>query len=378
MGLWQDVRFATRLLVKDKWFTLVAATALALGIGVNNTVFTLVNAVLIRGLPFNEADRIMALNSRDRVRARDMGTSYLDFKDWSAASRSFAGLAAYTGSTVNVSDEGRTPERFSGAFVSANMFKLIGQQPILGRDFLPEDDRPGALPVVLLGHGVWKNRYGSNRSILGRPIKLNEVSSVVIGVMPEGFKFPQNADMWQPVGIITDLEKQKRNSRGFEVLARLASGATPAAARAELAAIGARLTRDYPDTNKDVEPKLQTFLERANGPQIKLVFWSLMGAVAFVLLIACANVANLPLARSAHRSREISVRVSLGATRWRIVRQLLVESVLLAVLSGVLGLTVSIFGIRWFDSVTQDVGKPYWMQFTMDGSVFAFLAAICL
>ena len=378
MGLWQDVRFATRLLVKDKWFTLVAATALALGIGVNNTVFTLVNAVLIRGLPFNEADKIMALNSRDRVRARDMGTSYLDFKDWSAASQSFAGLAAYTGSTVNVSDEGRTPERFSGAFVSANMFKLIGQQPILGRDFLPEDDRPGALPVVLLGHGVWKNRYGSDRSILGRPIKLNEVSSVVIGVMPEGFKFPQNADMWQPVGIITDLEKQKRNSRGFEVLARLASGATPATARAELAAIGARLTRDYPDTNKDVEPKLQTFLERANGPQIKLVFWSLMGAVAFVLLIACANVANLLLARSAHRSREISVRVSLGATRWRIVRQLLVESVLLAVISGALGLTVSIFGIRWFDSVTQDVGKPYWMQFTMDGSVFAFLAAICL
>src|SRR5712692_4878792 len=165
MGIWQDVRFALRLLVKDKWFTLVAAIALALGIGVNNTVFTFVNAVLIRGLPFDDADRIMAIGSRDRVRARDMGVSFADFKDWSAAS-SFVGLAAYTGSTANVSDEGRTPERFSGVIISACTFKLIRQQPILGRDFLPEDDRPGAPVVVILGNGVWKNRYGSDRSIL--------------------------------------------------------------------------------------------------------------------------------------------------------------------------------------------------------------------
>src|SRR5437773_5881308 len=167
MGLWQDVRFAARLLIKDKWFTLVAAVALALGIGVNNTVFTFVNAVLIRGLPFNESEKIMAVSTRDRVRKDDRGMSYLDFKDWSAASRSFVGLAAYTGNAVNVSDEGRPPERFSGAFISANFFKLIGLQPILGRDFLPEDDRPGAVPVVILGHGVWKNRYATDRSILG-------------------------------------------------------------------------------------------------------------------------------------------------------------------------------------------------------------------
>jgi len=378
MGLWQDVRFAARLLIKDKWFTLVAATALALGIGVNNTVFTFVNAVLIRGLPFTEADKIMAVSTRDRVRNNDRGMSYLDFTDWSAASRSFVGLAAYTGNTFNVSDEGRPPERFGGSFISANLFKLIGVQPILGRDFLPEDDRPGAAPVIILGHGVWKSRYASDRSILGRPIKVNELSSVVIGVMPEGFRFPNNADLWQPVGVIRDLETQKRNARNFEVLARLASGSTPSTAQAELAAIAARTARDYPDSNKDIEPKVQTFLQRVNGPQIKLVFLSLMGAVAFVLLIACANVANLLLARSAHRSREISVRVSLGATRWRIVRQLLVESVLLAIISGLFGLTLSIFGIRWFDSVTQDVGKPYWMEFRMDGSVFAFLAAICL
>src|SRR5262249_29166953 len=153
---------------------------------------------------------------------------------------------------------------------------------------------------------------------------------------------------------------------------------TPAKARAELGAIGARLSHDYPDTNKDVEPTLTTFSERANGGKIRVVFLALMGAVAFVLLIACANVANLLLARSAHRSREVSIRVSLGATPWRMVRQLLVESALLAVMGGLLGLGLSIFGIRWFDSVTQDVGKPYWIQFTMDGRVFVFLAALCL
>ncbi|MGH9175645.1 MAG: ABC transporter permease, partial [Vicinamibacterales bacterium] len=378
MGLWQDLQFAIRLLMKDKWFTLVAAIALALGIGVNATVFTFVNAVLIRGLPFNDPDRIMALGSRDAVRDRNMGVSYPDFKDWSAATESFTALAAHTGSTMNVSDEGRVPERFSGALVSANAFKLIGQTPVVGRDFLPEDDRPGAAAVVLLGSGIWKNRYGSDPAVVGRTIRVNDIASVVIGVMPEGFKFPQNADLWQPLALLPNIESQKRNARGFEVFGRLAPGVSQAQAQAELLAIAQRLTKDYPDTNKDIQPRVQTFNERVNGGPIKAIFLSLMGAVGFVLLIACANVANLLLARSAQRSREIAVRVSIGATRWRIVRQLLMESLVLALIGGVLGFALSIVGIRLFDAATQDVGKPYWIQFTMDGSVFAYLAAICL
>src|SRR5438876_8010065 len=154
MSFWQDLRFAARLLVKDKWFTLVAATALALGIGVNNTVFTFVNAVLIRGLPFDEPERIMALGMRDPARDRTLGVSYLDLKDWQAAAQSFSGLAAFSGTTFNVSDEGRAPDRFVGPYISYNAFKLIGQQPMLGRDFLSEDDRPGAPPVVILRGGV--------------------------------------------------------------------------------------------------------------------------------------------------------------------------------------------------------------------------------
>lgn len=378
MGLWEDVRFAARLLVKDKWFTLVAAIALALGIGVNATVFTFVNAVLIRGLPIEDPDEVMALDSRDPVRDRNMGVSYLDYRDWKESARTFASLAAFTGNTANVSDEGKLPERYSGAFVTDNAFHIMRQRPILGRDFLPEDDRPGAQAVVLLGHGVWQNRYGLDPKIIGRTVRINDVPSVVIGVMPEGFKFPFNSDLWQPLAVVNGIQSQKRNARGLQVFGRVATGVTREQAQAELLNIGQKLTTEYPDTNKDIQPRVRTFHESQNGGPIRTVFLSLMGAVAFVLLIACANVANLLLARSTQRAREISVRISLGATRWRVIRQLLIESVLLALISGVIGLSISLVGIRLFDQATQDVGRPYWIQFTMDRAVFGYLALICL
>jgi predicted permease len=377
MSLLQDLRYAIRLLVKDKWFTLVAAIALALGIGVNNTVFTFVNAVLIRGLPFDDPDRIMALGTRD-ARNRDRGVSYLEFQDWREGARAFTGIAAFSGQTMNVSDEGRAPERFGGPYISGNAFKLIGEKPVLGRDFLPEDDRPGATPVVILGNGIWKNRYGSDPKVIGRTIKINELPVTVIGVMPEGFRFPISADLWIPVVHLAGLAEQKRDARNFEVFARLAPGVTEAQAQAELNTVAQRLAHDFPATNKDVKATVMTFNERYNGGQIRLIFLTLMGAVGFVLLIACANVANLLLARSANRSREISVRVSLGATRARIVRQLLVESVLLSLIAGVLGFGLSIIGIRLFDAAVADVGKPYWIKFTLDARVFGFFAAVCL
>src|SRR5215831_18349016 len=208
MNLWQDVRYAARLLIKDKWFTVVAAAALALGIGVNNTVFTFVNAVLIRGLPFDEPDRILALGTRDPIRDRDMNLSYLDLTDWRASTRSFVGMAAFTGGLFIVSEEGRAPEQVQGPYISANGFTLLGQQPILGRNFAPDDDRPGAPAVALLGSSTWKNRYGGDPSVIGRTIRVNDTPSTIIGVMPEGFKFPFNADMWMPLAQVPDLEKQ--------------------------------------------------------------------------------------------------------------------------------------------------------------------------
>ena len=346
MGFWEDLRFAAHLLAKDKWFTLVAALALALGIGVNTTVFTFVNAVLIKGLPIDEPDRVMAMQSFDPVRNRDMGVSHLDFRDWREATRTFESLAAFTSTTANVSDEGQLPEQFSGTYLSANAFKVMRQRPAIGRDFLPEDDRPGAAAVVLIGHAMWQNRYGGHPNVIGRTVRINDIPSVVIGVMPEGFEFPQNADLWQPLALISGLEQQKRNARGLSVVGRLAPGITRDQAQSELINIGRQLTADYPDTNKDVQPKVLTFNEFMNGGPIRAVFLSLMGAVAFVLLIACANVANLLLARSTQRGREISIRISLGATRWRVIRQLLIESVLLAVISGAVGLAISFVGIH--------------------------------
>lgn len=377
MGLWQDLQFAVRLLVKDKWFSLVAALALSLGIGVNAAVFTFVNAVLIRGLPFANPDEILAISGRDLVRDQPVGLSYLDFLDLRTAA-SFRATAAFDGSTMNVSDEGRAPERYNGVYISADGFRIIGQAPILGRDFLPEDDRPGAAPVVLLGNGVWRQRYGGDASIVGRTIRVNDLPSVIIGVMAEGFRFPLEAEVWQPLAQIRGLDAQPRNARGLDAFGRLAEGVSREQAQTELATIGRRMATDHPDTNKDILPQAQTFNERQNGGPIRAVFLSLLGAVGFVLLIACANVANLLLARSANRSREIAVRVSIGATRWRIVRQLLIESVLLALVSGIVGLAFSLVGIRMFDLATADVGRPSWIQFTMDGRVFAYFALICL
>ena len=377
MNLWQDVRFGARLLVKDRWFTLAAATALALGIGANAAVFTFVNAVLVRGLPFHEPDRIMALYTEDD-RGRQRGASDLDFEDWRAESRTFSDMAGFSGAPVNVSDEGRAPERFQGAYVTGNLFRVIGQPPAIGRDFTPEDDQPGAEPVTIIGHRVWQNRYDSDPAVLGRTLKANSKVVTIIGVMPTDMRFPFNSDIWIPRAQLPPETQGRRDRRAMQVLGRLAEGTSVEQARVELASIGQRLAQAYPATNENMTPNLMRFNERVSGGQIRLIFLALQGAVAFVLLIACANVASLLLARSAHRTQEISVRVALGAGRWRVVRQLLVESVMLALIAGVGGFGLAAAGVRWFDAATQDVGKPYWMEFTMDGTVFAFMAAVCL
>jgi putative ABC transport system permease protein len=378
MGLWEDVRFAGRLLVKDKWFTLVAAVALALGIGVNATVFTFVNAVLIRGVPMPDADRVMAMGSTDRVRNRNQGVSYLDFRDWRDTARTFDLLSIYSGTIANLSDEGQPPERYNGATVDATAFRIMGLQPMLGRGFTAEDDRPGATPVALVGHSVFVNRYGSNPSVIGRSVRINDVPATIIGVMPEGVRFPFNTDVWLPLSTVQGLDQQRRNSRSWQVFGHLAPGVTREQAQSELINISRKLETEHPDTNKDIQARVQTYHEAQNPVQIRTVFLSLMGAVAFVLLIACANVANLLLSRSTNRAREISVRISLGASRWRIIRQLLIESVILAVISGLAGLGIAAIGIEWFDRATVDAGRPYWIQFDVDVTVLSFFALVCL
>jgi putative ABC transport system permease protein len=377
MTLLQDVRYAVRLLVKDKWFTLVAILALALGLGANSAIFTFYNAVLIRNLPFDDPDRIVVLTVTDG-RGRQVGVSRLDFGDIRDGARSFAGLALYVGTTMTISDEGRPAEQAQGSYASANLLPLIGQRPRIGRDFQPADDLQGAEPVVVISDGLWKNRYGADPGILGRVIRVNSTACTVIGVMPPDMKFPNNNDVWLPLSTLPpELRDSKRGVHNFSAFGRLTPGATLEQARSEVQTISTRLSQEYPDTNKDIKTSVTTFND-ATPRQIKLIFTALMGAVVFVLLIACANVANLLLARSAHRSREIAVRVSLGASRWRIIRQLLVESLLLSTAAGILGFVLSLYAVRAFDAVTVDVGKPYWITFTMDGTVIAFLVVVCV
>jgi predicted permease len=376
MSILQDIRFAARLLVKGRWMTAVAVAALALGIAANSAVFTFVNAVIIRGVPFPDPQKVVALGTRD-ARNRNLGVSYYDFLDWRAASRSFSDVALMGQPIFNVSEPGTPPERYNGAYVSANTFRLIGAQALLGRGFIAEDDLDGATPVVVLGYSVWQSRYAGDHGVLGKTIKINDLLATVVGVMQPGMQFPPNTDLWLPLGQATINRNQSRQVRNYQVIARLADGVTIPQARSELATIVAQLARDYPQTNQGIEPTIVTFNERALPNQIRLVFWSLMGAVGFVLLIACSNVANLLLARSAERAKEVGVRVSLGASRGRVIRQLLVESVMLSLLGGIAGIPLAYAGIRIFDSLTQNVGKPYWMEFSIDPIVLLFFFAVC-
>jgi predicted permease len=375
MNFAEDVRFGVRMLVKDPKFTAVVVLALALGMGANTTVFTLVNAVLFRGLPFEKPDRVVDLTCQRLSRkVNRMQVSYPDFQDWRTQSKSFQDLAACSFEQMNLSDQSGVPDRYFGTLVSANAFSLIGQRPLLGRDFLPSEDKPGTAAVAILGYGIWATRYGKEPGILGRSIRVNDLPATVIGVMPEGMKFPLNNDLWMP--LVRKGNWEKRDSRGLQVFGRLKDGSTLAGAQAEMDQISKRLENDYAKTNQGVSVLVRTYNDAYNGGQIRVVFLALLGAVGFVLLIACANVANLLLSRSLARAKEVSIRTALGASRWRVVRQLLVESVMLGLLGGALGLLFSIWGVRMFALAVADVGKPYWIKFVMDYSVFGYLAVI--
>ncbi len=378
MTILDDVRLAFRMLAKSPKFSAVVVLVLALGLGANATVFTLVNAVLFRGLPFEKPDQIVDLRTQrfSSGQNRRMGVSYPDFLDWKAQSTSFQELAADTMETTNVSDRSGVAERYLGASVSANFFALIGQKPLLGRDFVAGDGLPGAAPVVILSHGVWKTRYGLDPAILGRIVRVDDVPASVIGVMPEGMKFPLNNDLWTPlVPARRDLE---RDARKYNAIGRLKDRVTLAEARAEMEHIAKTLEKAYPKTNQGIGILVKPYNEAANGGPLRVIFLALLGAVGFVLMIACANVANLLLSRSLRRAREMAIRTALGASRWRVIRQLLVESVMLGLAGGALGLLLSWWGVRMFDSTVANVGKPYWIKFSMDYVVFGYVAAISI
>lgn len=265
----QDLRFALRLIAKDRWLSAVAIVALALGIGVNAIGFTVINAVFLRGLPYKDADRLYLLAWQTRSGSRS-NLSPAELHDWRAESRSFAGLAAFTDGTINISDASALPEQARGAWVSANTFRLLGQPPLLGRDFAEGEDRVGAEPLVIIGAGIWKNRYGSDPNVIGRVLRMNGQRATIVGVMPDSMKFPFNTDIW---ALLVPADGVERDARSLNVFGRLREGTAVAGARAELNGIAARLVAAYPDVSKDlVGVRMETFTERFIGGKAKVLF----------------------------------------------------------------------------------------------------------
>lgn len=381
-SIWQDVRFGARMLMRDRGFTLAAVLLLGLGLGVNTTVFTIVNAMNLRGLPVERADQILQINSRELGGLqRESYTSHADFRDWQRGTRTFAGLAAYTGGTMTIGDERQGAERLAGSFVTANAFPLLRMTPAIGRHFSEEDDRPGAPPVAMLADAVWRERYGADRSIIGRVVRLNGAPVTVIGVMPPGFHFPLVANLWQPMAHAPALAgegRERRDRRSLNVFGRLRDDETLTRARAELQTLSAALAQAHPDTNTGIGANVLPFTESYTGPATEGPPMIVLAAGTFVLLIACANAANLLLARAFRRSREVAVRVALGASRARIVRQLLIESLLLSAMGGAAGLALAVIALRFFTAETADMNLPFWVRFEFDTGVFAYVAVVCL
>jgi putative ABC transport system permease protein len=374
-GLSQDLRYALRQLGRAPGFTAVAVLTLALGIGATSAIFSMVNAVLLRPLPYREPAELMMLHE-----ARPDGTrntvSFPNFADWRAQDSAFRALAIVREQQF-VLTGGTSPERVPGALVSADFLRVFGLEPVAGRLFAPGEDRAGRDGVAVISYGLWQGRFGGGGDAIGRTLVVDGRSVTVVGVAPAGFRYPSDADVWIPVSRdIPDL-LSNRGLHAYEVVGRLRSGATAEAARARLAALAEHLAREYPATNRGwgvvVEP-LHAALVKDVRPTLLVLF----GAVAFLLLIASVNVANMMLARATVRRHELSIRTALGASQGRLVRQLLTESLVIALAGGALGLLLATWGLSGLAALGPPQLAAHGAQPTLDGPVVAFTLAVAI
>jgi predicted permease len=377
-SLGHDVRMARRLLTVRPASTLLIVGGLGLGIGVSMAFFTIVNAICLRGLPIPAPDRVLFFSTHARD-GSSAGIAYPDFIDLRRSMRTVEDLAAYATTPLSLADEHDAPERVAGCYVSASAFPMLGVTPIAGRAFQPNDDRAGAAPAALIGDVIWASRYHRDRSVIGRVVRINGVTTTIIGVMPNGFRFPGRADLWLPLAAMPDVTTMPRTARSFAVFGRLQDASHPSDAQAELQTLARRLETSYPESHRDVRFDAVPINDHFNGTITDPVWLAFLTAGILVLIVACANFANVLLARLAVRSREVAVRLALGATRARIVRQLLIESACLAALGGLAGLAFSVAAVRllaW--SYPASSPLPYWIDFTIDSRVLTMLIVTCV
>jgi predicted permease len=382
----QDLRLGFRLLLKEKAFSALAVVVLALGISGVTSMFSVVNGVMLRGFSFPNAARLMSVNFIDPTSTTFFGVngqiSSMDYEEFRPEQKSFELMAAYlNGSTVNMTFDGQ-PRRYTGAYVTEDFLRALGVAPMLGRDLTQADNQPGAEKVAILGYGIWQRDFGGSQDVVGKAVRINGAPATIVGVMPKGFAFPVNEELWIP--LYAEFPVRPRNDpRNIApaVLGTLAPGVSQDQANAEFAAIARRFAAEYAETNKAfnaarVEPLIKTYTPRP----LSGTLWTMLAFCAGVLLIACVNVMNMQFARAALRARELAVRSSLGATRARLVRQLLTESLLLAGIGAAVGVGLAAFSVDWLQATLRNLDNPppAWIAFDVDTRVLAFTLAATL
>lgn len=389
----QDVRIGLRVLFKEKSFCFLAVLVLALGIGGATTQFTVVNAIVLRGFSFPHPEELVSVGLIDpkaTAQNNNFGLGQMptaqDYEDLKAAQKSFAMMAGYlSGSTVNVTYKNK-PQRYTGSYVTEDLFKIIGVSPVMGRDFTADDNKPGAEKVTILGDEIWRRDFGADPNIVGESIRINGKAATVIGVMPPNFKFPFTEELWTPLYNEFPVTPRGQlilgaNNSAPAVMGRLKSGVTLDQVNAEFVALARHLAEDNPKTNQNfTSASVQPLLNAFTGVQLRQIVWAMLGAVIVVLLIACVNVMNMQFGRAALRAKELAIRGALGATRWRLVRQMLTESLVVACFGAVGGILLAYWGVDMLVKAfnASPFPLPYWMQFIIDGRVLAFTVSVTL